>query len=45
MSSKGKERTRKLDVVIVKGSAIPMGIYTFDVNDSVIMVFSNFLLV
>lgn len=37
MSVKGKEKCRKLDVVIVKGSETPIGIYTFDVNDSVIL--------
>lgn len=32
LSSKAKDRARKLDVVMVKGSATPMPIYTIDLN-------------
>jgi len=35
ISQKAKERCRKLDVVIVKGSLQPMGIYTFDINEEI----------
>lgn len=32
LSPKGKDRCRKLDIIVVKGSAAPIGIYTFDLN-------------
>lgn len=35
ISAKAKERVRKLDVVMVKGSQVPIGIYSFDVNDQI----------
>jgi len=33
LSSKAREKTRKIDVVIVKGSNAAIGIHTFDVNE------------
>lgn len=35
LAQKGRDRCRKLDVVILKGSNQPMGIFTFDVNDEI----------
>jgi len=43
LSGKAKDRCRKLDVVLVKGSAQAMGIYTFDVNEAVVTAPENHL--
>merc|ERR1719421_105244 len=38
LSSRARERTRKIDCILVKGADEPIGIHTFDFNNTVIQV-------
>jgi class 3 adenylate cyclase len=38
LSTRARERTRKIDCIVVKGATEPIGIHTFDFNDAIIQV-------
>jgi class 3 adenylate cyclase len=38
LSTRARERTRKIDCVIVKGATQPLGIHTFDLNSTIVPV-------